>query len=242
MGFLEELRQQRWDDHRYYHHNRINQFLHLISASCFLASYVLIFVDPVAAVLIGWLLAMVTRQTGHFFFEPKTYDEVNQATHEHKENIKVGYNLRRKLILLAIWIAAPIALFFDPTLFGLFTAPQDTQGFIHNMSIMWLFIGFGAVIFRGVHLFFIMGFQSGCVWMSKILTDPFHDVKIYYKSPYYIVKGEMYDDMSDWYDQTLAGASRAIDSASETMSETIDSVSEAIGVGKEMHEAEANPR
>ena len=238
MGFLEELRQQRWDDHRYYHHNRINQFLHLISASCFLASYVLIFVDPVAAVLIGWLLAMVTRQTGHFFFEPKTYDEVNQATHEHKENIKVGYNLRRKLILLAIWIAAPIALFFDPTLFGLFTAPQDTRGFIHNMSIMWLFIGLGAVIFRGVHLFFIMGFQSGCVWMSKILTDPFHDVKIYYKSPYYIVKGEMYDDMNDWYDQALAGASRAIDSASET----VDSVSEAIGVGHEMPEAKPIPR
>ena len=56
-----------------------------------------------AAALIGWLVAMVSRQAGHFFFEPKGYDEVNHATHEHKEDIKVGYNLRRKVVLLAIW-------------------------------------------------------------------------------------------------------------------------------------------
>jgi hypothetical protein len=33
---------------------------------------------------------MIVRQIGHFFFEPKTYDEVNQATHEYKESLKVG--------------------------------------------------------------------------------------------------------------------------------------------------------
>ncbi len=32
---------------------------------------------------------MVLRQTGHFFFEPQTYDEVNQATHAYKERVKV---------------------------------------------------------------------------------------------------------------------------------------------------------
>ena len=239
MGFLEELNQQRWDDHRFYHHNRINQFLHLVSASCFLASYVLIFIDPVAAVLIGWLLAMVTRQTGHFFFEPKTYDEINQASHEYKESIKVGYNLKRKVVLLAIWIAAPMYLFFDPTLFGLFTAPGSTQGFIHNMSILWLFIGIGAIIFRGVHLFFIMGVQSGFVWMCKILTDPFHDVKIYYKSPYYILKGEMYDDMSDWYDHAITNATQALDSVSESVSEGIDSMAEAVSGGNDSAETAA---
>jgi hypothetical protein len=239
MGFLEELRQQRWDDHRYYHHNRINQFLHLISASCFLASYVLIFIDPAAAVLIGWLLAMVTRQTGHFFFEPKTYDEVNGATHEYKESVKVGYNLKRKIVLLAIWVAAPVVLFFSPTFFGALGTPQGFKGFIHNMSILWLFIGLGAILFRGVQLWFIMGFQSGCVWMSKILTDPFHDIKIYYKSPYYILKGEMYDDMSDWYDETIAAASQTIDEVSEAISETVESMSVAArGVSEPARTAE----
>ena len=204
MNFIEELNQQRWDDHRYYHHNRVNQTLHLMSACCFLASYVLIFINPVAAVLVGWLLAMILRQVGHFVFEPKTYDVVNDATHEYKESVKVGYNLRRKVVLLSIWILSPVALLFDPTLFSLFEAHQDSQQFINNMAIIWLFVGAGALLFRTVHLFFLMGVQSGLVWFCKILTDPFHDIRIYYKSPYYLMKGDMYDDMSDWYNDSQA--------------------------------------
>jgi hypothetical protein len=199
MKFTEELHQQRWDDHRYYHHNRINQLLHLVSATCFLASYVLIFVNPVAAVMAAWPLAMIVRQIGHFFFEPKTYDEVNRATHEYKESVKVGYNLRRKVVLLSIWATAPVVLYFNETLFGLFNA---SDGFLYNLSILWLVIGIGAVLFRSVQLFFLMGVQSGLVWATKILTDPFHDWKIYHKAPHYIRKGEMYDDMTDWYRAT----------------------------------------
>ena len=88
--FLEALRVQRWDDHRYYHHSRINQSLHLVSALSFIVAYGLLFVDPAAAALLAWGVSMTTRQAGHFFFEPKGYDAVNQATHEHKEAIKVG--------------------------------------------------------------------------------------------------------------------------------------------------------
>ena len=116
--FLQVLRTQRWDDHRYYHHSRINQSLHLVSAISFLCAYVLVFTNPVAAALTGWLAAMMTRQIGHFFFEPKGYDEVNQATHEYKEEIKVGYNLHRKVVLMTIWALSPLVLYFDPTLFG----------------------------------------------------------------------------------------------------------------------------
>ena len=111
MTFLEELKMQRWDDHRYYHHSRINQSLHLFSALSFLATYILIPFNPVAAALLGWIVAMWSRQIGHFFFEPKCYDEVNKATHEHKEKIKVGYNLRRKVVLLLIWATTPIIIF-----------------------------------------------------------------------------------------------------------------------------------
>ena len=199
MTFLEELHQQRWDDHRYYHHNRINQLLHLVSATCFLASYVLIFVNPVAAVIAAWPLAMIVRQIGHFFFEPKTYDEVNQATHEYKESVKVGYNLRRKVVLLSIWAATPVVLYFNAAFFGFFDANEVERGFIYNLSILWLIVGICAVIFRAVQLFFLTGMQPGLVWATKILTDPFHDWKIYHKAPYYIRKGEMYDDMAEWY-------------------------------------------
>lgn len=201
MTFLQELQQQRWDDHRYYHHNRINQFLHLLSAMCFLASYVLVFFYPAIAALVGWLLAMTLRQTGHFFFEPLDYDKVNKATHEYKESVKVGYNLQRKVVLLSIWALVPIVLFFEPSFFGMFTPAVDFVGFVDNMAIIWLVVGLGAIAFRTVHLFKLMGVQSGLVWASKIITDPFHDIKIYHKSPYFIMKGEMYDNMEDWYEE-----------------------------------------
>ena len=119
-NFLEQLRIQRWDDHRYYHHSRINQSLHFVSAVSFLFAYVMLFFDPLVAALIGWLVSMTSRQAGHFFFEPKGYDHVNQATHEHKEEIKVGYNLQRKVVLMTIWAVSPLVLYLDPTLLGMF--------------------------------------------------------------------------------------------------------------------------
>jgi len=203
MGFIEELRMQRWDDHRYYHHNRINQLLHLASSICFLVSYVWIFLDPVKAVLFGWVVAMVLRQIGHFFFEPKNFDAVNEASHEYKESVKVGYNLFRKLVLLSLWAVVSASLYFEPSMFGLFDVAEQARGFMYNLSLVWLTLAVGALIFRTIHLFFIMGVQSGLVWFCKILTDPFHDVMIYYKSPYYIFQGEMYDHMNEWYDESL---------------------------------------
>jgi hypothetical protein len=192
-GFLEELKEQRWDDHRYYHHSRINQSLHLVSAVSFLCAYVLAFSDPAKAALIGWLIAMPTRQAGHFFFEPRGYDHINRATHEHKEEIKVGYNLNRKIVLLSIWALSPLPLYFDSTLFGAFQPARTAAEFVHHVGLMWLAIGIGGLLFRTVHLFFIKGVQSGLVWLTKILTDPFHDVKLYYQAPLCLVRGELID-------------------------------------------------
>ncbi|MBL7002545.1 MAG: DUF962 domain-containing protein [Gammaproteobacteria bacterium] len=203
MTFLQELKQQRWDDHRYYHQNRINQSLHFFSSICFLISYVLLFIDITAAVMIGWVLAMVSRQSGHFFFEPLTYDHTNQATNEHKEAIKVGFNLQRKIWLLSVWAIAPVVLYFEATLFGLFVAHTDFMSFLDNLAIIWLVTAVSGLLLRTVHLFFIKGLQSGIAWFSKIITDPFHDFMVYYKAPYYWIKGEMLDDMTQWYDRDL---------------------------------------
>jgi hypothetical protein len=192
-SFLEQLRIQRWDDHRYYHHSRINQSLHLVSAISFLIAYVMVFFDAGAAALIGWIVSMWSRQSGHFFFEPKHYDEINQATHEHKEEIKVGYNLQRKVVLMVVWAASPLVLFADPTLFGLFNAPVTTADLIRNVGKLWLIVAVAGLLFRTVHLFFIKGVMDGLVWMTKILTDPFHDVMLYWKSPLYLLRGELID-------------------------------------------------
>mgnify|MGYP003349387065 CR=1 FL=1 len=190
-NFLEALRIQRWDDHRYYHHSRINQTLHLVSAISFVCAYAWLFKDPATAALIAWLISMTSRQAGHFFFEPKGYDEVNQATHEYKEDIKVGYNLKRKVVLMAIWALSPLVLMVEPSLFGLLEPHTNAQGFIHNTGLMWLAIGVGGLLFRTIHLFFIKDVMSGLVWMSKILTDPFHDIKLYYKAPFALMRGEL---------------------------------------------------
>jgi hypothetical protein len=187
QAFLEALRTQRWDDHRYYHHSRINQTLHLVSAISFLFSYVMIFKDPAISALAGWLIAMTTRQTGHFFFEPKDYDVVN------KEEIKVGYNLRRKVVLLTIWALSPLPLCFDSTYFGLFAPAADKTGFVRHVAIIWLVLGIAGVLFRTVQLFLVKDVQTGLVWATKILTDPFHDIKLYHKAPLALLRGELID-------------------------------------------------
>ena len=196
-GFLEALRVQRWDDHRYYHHSRINQTLHLVSAMSFLFSYVMIFKDPAVAALVGWLVAMTTRQAGHFFFEPKDYDHYNHATHEYKEEIKVGYNLRRKVVLLTIWALSPIPLYFDPTYFGIFTPHAGPAEFIRHVAQIWLVIGAGGLLFRVIQLCIIKDVQTGLVWGTKILTDPFHDIKLYHRAPYYLLQGQLIDPHTD---------------------------------------------
>jgi hypothetical protein len=193
MTFRNALAEQRWDDHRFYHHSRINQSLHLLSALTFLCAYVLLFVEPALATLIAWLVAMPSRQIGHFFFEPKGYDRENQATHEYKEQVKVGYNLRRKVVLMGVWIASPLLLLVDPTLLGTVAARADGFGVLHNVSMMWLVIGLSAIVFRTIHLFFLRDVQAGLVWFTKILTDPFHDVMLYYKAPVHLLHGELYD-------------------------------------------------
>ena len=193
--YLQELKTQRWDDHRYYHHSRINQTLHLISALSFLAAYVLLFKDPAEAALLAWGVSMISRQSGHFFFEPRGYDEVNHATDAYKEEIKVGYNIRRKIVLMALWAAAPVVLYLAPSLGGYLTPAANWNEFWHQVGWAWLVVGVGGLLFRTVHLFFIKDVMSGLCWMSKIITDPFHDVMLYWKSPFYLLRGQLIDPM-----------------------------------------------
>ena len=196
-GFRQTLRVQRWDDHRYYHHSLVNQSLHLLSATSFVFAYLLCYWDPAMAALIGWLVSMTSRQIGHFFFEPKEYDTVNEATHEYKEEIKVGYNLRRKTVLLTIWAVSPMALYFDSTLFGLFAPHYGARELIRHIGQIWFVLGVSGLIFRSVQLCFIRDVMTGVVWATKILTDPFHDIKLYYKAPFQLLRRDVLDDMDD---------------------------------------------
>ena len=193
MTILETLREQRWDDHRYYHHSRINQFLHLLSALSYIVAYVYLFIDPVISAYIAWLFSMTTRQAGHFFFEPKDYDTYNQATQDHKEAIKIGYNLKRKRVLIACWLAVPLLAYFDAALFNFVMPDAAPDTLIDRIGWGWLWLGLAAVVFRMIQLTAIQSRRVALVWCIKILTDPFHDAVIYRKSPIYLLKGQLID-------------------------------------------------
>ena len=193
MTILETLKIQRWDDHRYYHHSRINQFLHLLSALSFIVAYVYLFIDPVVSAYIAWLFAMTTRQAGHFFFEPTDYDTYNQATQDHKEAIKIGYNLKRKRVLIACWLAVPVLAYFDAALFNFVMPDAAPDTLVDRIGWGWLWLGLAAVVFRMIQLTAIQSRRVALVWCIKILTDPFHDAVIYRKSPIYLLKGQLID-------------------------------------------------
>jgi hypothetical protein len=189
----ETLRIQRWDDHRYYHHSRINQFLHLISASSFLVAYAYLFINPVISAYIAWLIAMTTRQIGHFFFEPDGYDEYNQATFEYKEKIKIGFNLNRKRALLAVWLSVPVLAFIDAANFNLIMPDTSPDTLFNRIGWGWLWLGVAGVVFRMIQLIIKDSVRTAVTWCIKIITDPFHDVIIYRKSPIYLMKGQLID-------------------------------------------------
>ncbi len=196
ISFFRELQAQRWDDHRYYHHSRINQSLHLLSAISFVVAYGLLFVDPAMAAVLAWTVSMTSRQAGHFFFEPRGYDHVNQASDAHKEAIKVGYNIRRKIGLMAAWAAAPLLLWLQPALFGLIEPAGSLQGYLHDLGIAWLALGVAGLLLRVTQLWIQQSPQTALVWMSKVLTDPFHDIKLYHRAPLALWRGELIDPMT----------------------------------------------
>jgi hypothetical protein len=124
------------------------------------------------------------------------YDHVNQATNDHKEEIKVGYNLRRKVVLLSIWALLPLAIYMNPGWMGVFPEHENFYEFMRAVGYSWLFLGAAALLFRTVHLFFLKDVRTGLVWMTKIITDPFHDIYLYHKAPWQLLRGERFADRS----------------------------------------------
>ena len=143
--------------------------------------------------LVAWGVSMTTRQVGHFFFEPKGYDHINDASFEFKEAVKVGYNLKRKVVLLGIWAALPGMLLIDPTFLNYLQPHQDAIGFAINVGWLWFWLGVTGALFRVAQLTVTQSLETGVVWLIKIITDPLHDIKLYWSSPIHLLKGQIID-------------------------------------------------
>jgi hypothetical protein len=94
---------------------------------------------------------------------------------------------------MTIWAASPVVLYFDPTLFGMVTPWVSPADFMRQVAKIWLVVGIGGLLFRTVHLFFIRDVETGLVWMTKILTDPFNDFNLYRSAPLALLRGELID-------------------------------------------------
>ncbi len=55
--------------------------------------------------------------------------------------------------------------------------------------------GFGGLFLRTFWLCATRSVQTGLVWFTKILTDPFHDVKMYHMAPVWLLRGLWFDPM-----------------------------------------------
>ncbi|MGJ4748912.1 hypothetical protein ACQV5M_21295, partial [Leptospira sp. SA-E8] len=96
--------------------------------------------------------------------------------------------------LREVWAGLPLVLWLDPDFFGLMEAHTDLSGFVLNVGWLWLWLGAAGLVVRVLQLWKKQDLYTGIVWASKILTDPFHDIAIYWKSPYYLfVKGQLID-------------------------------------------------
>jgi hypothetical protein len=84
-------------------------------------------------------------------------------------------------------------LYVQPGLFGFIEPWDNLTEWVRQVGAAWLFLGVAGLLFRTVHLFFLKDVQTGLVWMTKILTDPFHDIILYHKAPLYLLKGELID-------------------------------------------------
>ena len=96
-------------------------------------------------------------------------------------------------------LALPLLLWARRDLFGLITPSTGTvgvlglNGYWHDLGLLWLALGTGGVLLRTLQLCFLRGPVWGLAWMCKILTDPLHNIDIYWRSPIALLQGQRYE-------------------------------------------------
>jgi hypothetical protein len=89
-----------------------------------------------------------------------------------------------------------MVLFVSPTLLGLIEPAQSVAAYWHNVGLAWLALGVCGVCYRTLHLFALRGTSGGLAWAIKIILDPFHNIAIYWRSPFALTQGQMLDPIT----------------------------------------------
>jgi len=67
---------------------------------------------------------------------------------------------------------------------------------VRHVGAVWLAPGAGGLLFRAAQLVLQQDATTAFVWVSKILTDPFHDIWLYHRTPMHVLRGEIMDPMA----------------------------------------------
>jgi hypothetical protein len=99
-------------------------------------------------------------------------------------------------VLMVAWAGIPLLLWVWPDLGGLMAPAQDLRGWVHDVGIAWLALGAAGLFLRVGQLWLTQDAMQALAWLSKILSDPFHDIWLYHKAPLHLLRGELIDPMT----------------------------------------------
>src|SRR5262249_33015311 len=167
--YLEVMRRKK-DDHHVSHSNVMNQVLHLISSSTFIYCYFLAFSNLTRAMCFG-LASLFVRQFGHAILEPTGHD---------KEALLLGFNTRKKTLIVLGYLAIPI---FHVVQGGSVTLDMLTA-MIPGVAQQWFLWTVVVVAGRVAYLLWKHDVRLAMIWFVKLITDPFTDIMAYCSSPF----------------------------------------------------------
>jgi hypothetical protein len=121
---------------------------------------------------------------------------VNQATDEHKEAIKVGYDVRRKVVLMSVWAALPLVLWAEPALFGAIEPAASLPAYLHDVGIAWLAHGGDRPRLRVVQIVVAAGSADRAGVDDEDPHRPLPRHRLYHKAPLHLLRGELIDPMA----------------------------------------------
>jgi len=177
-GFWTRTESAALDDHRYYHHSRVNQALHFVSATSFVCAYADGVPDPAMPALIGWLVAMTTRRwatssssRGH------TIRSTRPPTITRKKSSR--YNIKPKLCCSPCGPASPLLLVLESDAARGLRTPMPCAELVRHVGELWLVVGLAGIAFRAIQLFVLKDFQTD--WLGhQDRHRSFHDIKLYH--------------------------------------------------------------
>ena len=101
--------------------------------------------------------------------------------------------MRRKTVLIAVWALIPVVLWLQPSSAGPDRAGHGRLAKARCTTSAWPGSRWAwpASLFRVLQLAVTQNLFTGIVWATKILTDPFHDIALYWRAPLALLRGEL---------------------------------------------------